>query len=285
MTLRTILVPAASRLDLTAPLDAALSIARPLRAHIDVVYASPSASIITAQVPEGASIGALDLGEIRRKARDVSERMKSRFQDWCAQNGIGHAPKDHLLGSTFARWSEEEQELAPGVAQWGRLADLIVVNRPKAFNVQSSQCFDGAVFAAGRPTLLVSGGKTDNPLRHILVAWNGSLEATHALALSIDLLHTAAQISIFSAPDGFEGRTKELDLAAALRWHGIEATCLGAPAETGSPGAALLETARAHNVSLILMGAYTHSPIREMLLGGVTRHVLDHAAIPVIMAH
>lgn len=283
MTLRTIFVPTASKLDLIGPLDAALSIARPLCAHIDVLYVMQSAVAVLSQFPETARV--LDADLIERESREMATRTKDRFHEWCSQNGLGHTPEHHLLGSTFARWKEEEQELQPAVARAGRLADIIVVSRPEISNVQSSQCFDAAVFASGRPTLIASKSAQGNPLRHVLIAWNGSLEATHAISSGIDVLHAAEQVSIFSVSEDAEASAPGLELADALRWHGVESTVLQNSHGAESIGESLLGTARRHHASLILMGAYTHSRIREMLLGGVTRHVLRRCDLPVMMAH
>jgi nucleotide-binding universal stress UspA family protein len=70
-----------------------------------------------------------------------------------------------------------------------------------------------------------------------------------------------------------------------LGWHGISAQRVAGAATAGSIGANLLATAAREHAGLLVMGAYTHGRFREMVLGGVTDHVLHHATIPVLLAH
>lgn len=83
-----------------------------------------------------------------------------------------------------------------------------------------------------------------------------------------------------AAEDGM----RELDLGAYLVWQGIRATALRAAPEQRSVGPALLEAAATHEATMLVMGAFTRSRVRSLLLGGVTSHVLRNATIPVIMA-
>jgi len=76
------------------------------------------------------------------------------------------------------------------------------------------------------------------------------------------------------------------DLSAYLRWHGIVAESMALPVPEGmSVGAAILGAAEAQGASMLALGAYTHSRVRELLLGGVTRHVIENARMPVLMGH
>ena len=120
---------------------------------------------------------------------------------------------------------------------------------------------------------------------HVLVAWNGSLEASHAVFGTLPLLHEASRVSIFSMSGAENDQATAAELAEALSWQGIRADEVGIPEATGSAGAALLGTAAQCSATLIVMGAYTHSRLRQSFLGGVTRHVLSEARIPVVMSH
>jgi nucleotide-binding universal stress UspA family protein len=174
-------------------------------------------------------------------------------------------------------------EVAPVVARCGRLSDIIVLNRP-SFSFASGEAFDAAVFESGRPTLLVSNTVSRNLLRHMVIAWNGSLEATRAVAGSMTLLHEAQQVSIFTTLDE-ETIEKDLDLAESLSWHGIHPCYLRPHPGEKSAGEALLRILGEVKPSMLVMGAYTHSRLRETFLGGVTREILAQAEIPVLMMH
>ena len=123
-------------------------------------------------------------------------------------------------------------------------------------------------------------------LRHVVVAWNGSLEAARVIGQSIELLHEAERVSVIHVEGLNVQKSPSSDLADYLRWHGIVARRLP-NIEAGhlSPGEAILAESARCGATMLVMGAYTHSRIPHFLLGGVTRHVLDHTTVPVLMAH
>ena len=75
------------------------------------------------------------------------------------------------------------------------------------------------------------------------------------------------------------------DLAAYLAWHGVKATTQSFHAGVTHAGEALEREVTAMGADLLVMGAYTHSRLRQLILGGVTRHMLHHSTIPVLMTH
>jgi nucleotide-binding universal stress UspA family protein len=119
----------------------------------------------------------------------------------------------------------------------------------------------------------------------VLVAWNGSAEASRAVFGVLPLLHAAARVSLFSVPTPENDEATGAELAEALSWQGIRAYDCLHPQNTEPIGAALLGAAARCEASLIVMGAYTHSRLRQSFLGGVTRHVLSEAPIPIVMCH
>jgi nucleotide-binding universal stress UspA family protein len=69
-----------------------------------------------------------------------------------------------------------------------------------------------------------------------------------------------------------------------LTWHGIRAHSVVDPKDEHATGAALISAACEQQATLIVMGAYTHSRLRQSFLGGVTRHLLAHTPVP-LMSH
>ncbi|MCW6512135.1 universal stress protein [Lichenifustis flavocetrariae] len=223
--------------------------------------------------------------DIEAEAKRTAERSKAAFAHVCEQAGIRSDGKFDDLRTTFGEWDERIGDLEPSVALAGRVCDLIIVNRPTATNLASELIFDAAVFATGRPTLVLSPKVPDNVLRHVVIAWNGSLEATRLIGHSLDLLHAADRVSIITADRSGSAAETPGDLANYLMWHGIRAHPLSAVSESNSVPEAILAGASKGEATMLLMGAYTHSRIRQFLLGGVTRHVLENSEIPVLMEH
>jgi nucleotide-binding universal stress UspA family protein len=118
-----------------------------------------------------------------------------------------------------------------------------------------------------------------------LIAWNGSREANRAVGAALELLSACRQVLVFCQAE--HGRTARdpTELIEALAWHGIAAKPAAAASPSDAIGSALLEVAKRERASLLVSGAYTHGRFRQMVLGGLTSHILHHAEIPALLIH
>jgi nucleotide-binding universal stress UspA family protein len=281
--IRTILVPMAGQSPVEPALDAALATARIIDADIRTLFIQPDPATAlgyTAEIPlAGRSPEAIirEMGEIAGGARD-------EFRAWQRANHVppaGCKPREGVSAS----WSNQVGSIESMVTRFGRLVDMIVTNRPTNNGLLTRHCFDAAVFGTGRPTLVVDGPLPKGFGESILIAWNGSLEASRALAGAMPLLDRAHRVSILSAHDYDDEAVDLTDLAEALSARGIHTPEVLFSAKRASAGAQLIAAAESQGASLIVMGAYTHSRLRESVLGGVTRHLLAHAPAPLLMCH
>ncbi|HEY0525498.1 MAG TPA: universal stress protein, partial [Stellaceae bacterium] len=170
-----------------------------------------------------------------------------------------------------------------------RYADLTIIANEKGENARTPEnrlAIEAALFESGRPVLLVPGDAASAArlLEHALVAWKPSPEAAHALGAAMPFLATAGSVTVFAASDRDVAATLPEELLTYLRRHGIDAAAPVFPAAE-TVGQALLGEAGRTGATLLVMGAYSHSRLRELILGGVTEHVLNNARIPVLMAH
>ncbi|ACA14664.1 UspA domain protein [Methylobacterium sp. 4-46] len=285
MVMRCILVPLAADLDPSPALDAAGRLARRLRAHVTVAYLAPTVEQVLAPLA-GLPASSLTVSAIKEGQRLAAAQARERVAAWCGREGIPLADAPERLDATFLRWTEVEGDADHALTMLGRIHDLVVVGRPRAGTPFTEAAFDTALFAVGRPVLMVGEAVPDDLLRHVVIAWNGSLEATHLVAQSIALLHEADRVTVIEAETARSGETRLADLGAYLHWHGIQADSARvrlAPGETEGEG--ILAEAARRGATLLAMGAFTHSRVRQLLLGGVTRHVVARAEIPVLMAH
>jgi len=282
--MRTILVPFAPGLASESALDAALSLAKSMNSHIRPIFVRPHPTAALVNIPN-TLVTTITREAIDREGSRMAREEKVRFESWRSRHAIPSAPTHNRLDSCFASWFETVGEIEQVVTRYGRLSDLIVVQRFGHDDVTGQRCFDAALFGTGRPTLLVPEKLPWAMIDHVLVAWNGSLEASHAVFGTLPLLHEASRVSIFTMPGAENDQATAAELAEALSWQGIRADEAGIPEATGSAGAALLGAAAQCNATMIVMGAYTHSRLRQSFLGGVTRHVLSEATIPVVMSH
>jgi nucleotide-binding universal stress UspA family protein len=282
--IRTILAPLAEGLDSEALLDATLPLGQKFNSHIRAVFIRPDPDTLRVLVPEiaGGAWGAY--AELERKFRESVAEQRRRFEDWRARRGL---PTDVAPGydGCSASWSEQIGDIESIVTKLGRVNDLIVVERPVSAALATQSCFDAAVFGTGRPTLVLSGHQQRDITDHVMIAWNGSLEATRATAAAMPFLHRSKRVSIFTSLK-YGTDTSDLgDLAEALRWHGIRTPEVVFPDKAESTGPALEAAANKHEATMLVMGAYTHSRLRQTFLGGVTEYLLAHSPIPLLMSH
>lgn len=286
MHLRCLLVPTGPGLDATRRLDAALRLGRRLHAHIGVAFVAPGPEHVLASLGSLAHVDGTTLEAIRQGVREAAAAGKAALEAWCGREGVPLVAGSDRLDATFATWTEFSGEVEPLLTLTGRVNDLVIVDRPDPARSFTGRALDTALFAIGRPTLMVGEAVPHDLLDHVVVAWNGSLEATRLIGQSIALLHDAARVTVVHARTERFEEARAADLCAYLRWHGITAEAVTLPAGDGtSVGAAILAEAGRRNASMLALGAYTHSRVRELLLGGVTRHVIEHVPIPVLMAH
>ncbi|CAH2602872.1 Universal stress protein [Rhodovastum atsumiense] len=166
----------------------------------------------------------------------------------------------------------------------GRRADLIVMARPEADDdVATRQAFRAALFQTERPLLVVPPvGPVDSFGHRVAIAWRDDTRAVKAVLPALRLLAGAQVVQVIT---GQRPGTIVPGLPAVLAEHEVNATLH--PLDLGAEpfGQVLLRETRALEADLLVMGAFAHTQIRELLLGGTTRYVLEHAELPVLMRH
>jgi nucleotide-binding universal stress UspA family protein len=280
---RTILVPLTAALPAETLLDAALALARRMSANIHAMFILPNPHSTLAYLPDVVLAAGLTREIIERETQEAAAEAKGRFTSWRTRNNLPETAGGSL-DTCFAAWAEQIGEIETVVTRWGRLVDLIVVPKPALSAIQAHRCFDAAVFGSGRPTLVAGDETHFDVTDHIMIAWNGSLEASRAVFGAMPLLHLAGRVSIFAVPQYDIEDVDPADLAEYLSWHGIRAHPIAGPKGEHATGAALVSAASEQQACLIVMGAYTHSRLRQSFLGGVTRHLLAHAPVPLLMS-
>jgi nucleotide-binding universal stress UspA family protein len=258
-----------------ATLEAGFLVATQFDAQLEVLHVRADPATLLPIVGEGMS-GAM----VEQVMEAMTEAVEGRAQR-------ARAAFDRIaakVGATAA-WRQEigiEPVVLAGVA---RLSDLTVIGRPEATSEsQFPASLESALFDTGRPVLVVPPNPLPTIGRRIGIAWNGSPKASRAVAASLPFLEKAETITVLTVAVGRRGSSGEA-LAAYLGLHGLKAAVESADPQGKSAGKALLEHAQGRGVDLLVMGAWGHSRIRELILGGVTREVLAQTALPVLMAH
>ncbi|CAA7626467.1 universal stress protein [Magnetospirillum sp. UT-4] len=279
---RTILVPfadpgCAGALEATFRLFPAAH-ATALHVRIDPTAAVP----LVGEGMSGAMVEEM-LNAAERQAAERAQAARAAFDQVRARFGVTLQAAPPAAGPT-ADWLEVAGREEEAVAWRGRLHDLVVTGCPReGAETPSLLTLNAALLESGRPLLLAPTTPPAGPASRIAVAWNGSAEAGRAIAAALPLLATASAVTVLTITE--DDRTRGVpaaELETYLAWHGVAAQFRTVTAGAQA-GQVLLDECR--GADLLVMGAYTHSRLRQMILGGVTRHVLQHAELPVLMSH
>jgi nucleotide-binding universal stress UspA family protein len=288
VSIKTILVPVNSGTISRSPLDLAFMTAAKFQAHVDVLHVRPDPRNMIPYVGEGMSGALIEevMGAADREAGDRANAVHTLFNEYLTSRGVHLASVPQAGAGVTASWIEDAGRDDEAVTRYGRLTDLIVVNRPlKEAEVPTTTVFEAALFETGQPLLVAPPDPVADFGENIMIAWNGSPEATGAVSAAIPFLTRAKRVSIMSATAWGEGMLSVEGVAHRLSWHGVQVDVKTIGAPDRPVGEIVLAEAASRGADMIVMGAYTQSRLRQMILGGVTRHVLSYATIPLLMSH
>ncbi len=288
MAIKTVLVPLDGSETGLSVLEAAYLAGPGGAAHFDVLYASADPMDTVPLLGEGMSAAMIE-DMIEQAGNEVELREKRAhdfFDDFVKRHSIPLSLAPGEGNGASASWIVEQGREDEIIARRGRFADLTIVARPgRDSAVSVGMALNAALFETGRPVLVAPPAPPPAKARRAAVAWNGSAEASRALKAALPILESLESVRVLSLDTDKTDASGAGELKAYLAWHGIEAD-VQTPAPDGrAVGAVLLEACSDFDADLLVMGGYGHSRMRQLILGGVTRHVLEQATLPVLMAH
>lgn len=150
--------------------------------------------------------------------------------------------------------------------------------------------FATLLLESGRPVLVVPARfKSQRPAKHVVVAWRPTREATRALHDAMPLLHAAESVDVLEVGpedgEGGDGPQPGADIATHLARHGLKVRVVLSERSGESVAMALMKHVEQSGAELLVAGGYGHSRFREWVLGGVTRELLKHTAVPILFSH
>jgi nucleotide-binding universal stress UspA family protein len=271
--IKDILVALAPRDETDPARDYALAMAVACNAHLTAAAYPVVPEIPGSVFPEFAA-GLVQKAQVEAETAVNSARV--RFEQAALTAGVAHS---------FHGVSSFLHSAVSDFAARMRTADLgILTQHSDELERYGDMFLEGALFRSGRPTIIVPNGYTGRfSTDRILIAWDGSVHATRAIAGAMPLLENA-NIEVFTVEEAAKGRDfRGGALVEHLRRHGLNAG-LAQRSERDIPEAILRE-AELFRASLVVMGGYGHSRFREFVFGGATRLMLRKMSVPVLMAH
>jgi len=184
-----------------------------------------------------------------------------------------------------AEWRAADDSGPTAIGIIGRAYDMIVMPQPGALPKMPESVFETALFDSGRPVLVVPPNFSGMVGRRILFAWNGSTESARAISLAMPVMSRAESIDVLSVDGAMVPGPSSSEIADSLRSHGLNVSSQHVKPGTRSAGQTIVDTAIAGGCDLIVKGAYTQSRLRQMIFGGMTRHLILHSPLPVLFSY
>ena len=209
-------------------------------------------------------------------AEDAEERQRVA--------AVKQAFDARALGLT-AEWRAADDSGPTAIGIIGRAYDLIVMPQPGALPKMPESVFETALFDSGRPVLVVPARFSGMVGKKVLFAWNGSTESARAISLAMPVMSRAESIDVLSVDGAMVPGPSSAEIADSLRSHGLNVTSQHVKPGTRTAGQTIVDTAIAGGCDLIVKGAYTQSRLRQMIFGGMTRHLILHSPLPVLFSY
>lgn len=215
------------------------------------------------------------------KVAERAEQIEAVFRAGLAESGLTGA------------WLTGDADPPQALVRLAHHSDLVVIGQPDPDSPTAGrigELIEQLLLHAGRPLLLVPyAGRFDAIGSRVLIGWTETRESARAVHDALPLLAGATAVTALTILEArhapVDSEPPAAELAQHLQRHGIAATAARTVTDGIANADALLSYACDIGVDLLVMGGYGHSPLRERMLGGVTRSLLQHMTVPVLMSH
>ncbi|MCK6454164.1 MAG: universal stress protein [Alphaproteobacteria bacterium] len=279
MALTNILVHIDNGRAVAARLDVALQLAGRHNAHLTALYAIAAPRVpehVRTMIPESV------LQLQARQAADAANKAHATFDSACRAAGLG----------ARSEWRQTAGEPLEQLALHARYADMAIVGQadPDEGDGERVDLPGMLALAVGRPVLAVPYvGKYPRVGDNVMICWNASREATRAVNDALPILERAKSVTVMTVnPQGGTGGHGEqpgADISLHLARHGVKVASTHIVSNELDPADLILSRAADLSVDLLVMGVYGRSRLREIVFGGVSRHMLRHMTVPVLLSH
>lgn len=269
-------------------LTAAFQLARTYKSHLTGLFIRPDPRSAIPFMGEGLTADAIqDLVEAsEREGRQRAEQAKTAFESAAKTHKVPAGDGLEKKAAPSCEWQEIVGFIADRVGRETRVADLAVLPQPgDGAPRDAGDLLHEVLYRSGRPLMMIPAQCPSEIGRRIVIAWNGSAESTRSVAAALPLLERAESVRILGIGEPDPDRPGLEALATYLARHGIESEAEQIETGEDGAGATLMSALVKRQADLLVMGAFSHSRWREMVLGGVTRHAIQNAPIPAFMSH
>ncbi len=281
MSMKTILVPTENHDAMQSALATALLLAR----RCDSYMEGFALRLAITEFIGADMAGGIPLETYKNDSVEEAKQARQAFESFMQKENVPRSAG--AAASLSFGWLDEAPEGENFVGSYGRVFDVIVMNRPDANSTGLYyRAIESGLFESGRPILLSPPSPPRQIGTNVLIAWNCSTEQSRATALAMPLLQKADRVTVLTVVGGtgVAGPSAE-QLIRYLQRNGIGAEPMRVELGGRSTGEAILAAAQSLGCDLLIKGAYTQSRLRQLIFGGATQHVLAKADLPVLLAN
>jgi nucleotide-binding universal stress UspA family protein len=286
---KTILIPVSGGDSDQAVLKMGYVVASSFAAHLDFVHVEgeiADAVEFTRDIDFARGMGLqLSLRKLKCDCEIDGQAARLHVEDFCDRNEISGGftapfPCDRVTG----KWQSIDHDGPRRLISLARQHDLVIMGRSSRRSLYSRYLMERILLECGRPILLVPSGWNASSTRTVAVWWKDHAAAARAVTAAMPLLDKAKHVSFLSVDEGASCSCEmALDVARELGWHGIEADARQLPRIEQSVINRLWRASQ--GADLVVMGAFGHSRLHELIFGGCTQSALDIGYLPVFMMH
>lgn len=256
----------------------ALLVAKHFSVHLEILHSIAGVKI-NRQIP------AHILKELDDFAKDKQEVESQEFEDMIHKisNEMDiKITKEPLSGEFSVHPLIQLGDRSSMIAQESKYSDLVVLPAPT--DGVLSDTFEAVILNSGKPVIVIPRIMEKFDSKNIIIAWNNSSQAARAITASIDILKNANKVHLVSSPEYLDEDDSLEKIKAYLALHGVKITS-ELLKTTLHPGEALLNTAQSGGYDMIVVGAYGHDGLKELMFGGATKYLLKHSKLPMFMTN
>ncbi|MBX2868573.1 MAG: universal stress protein [Acidiferrobacterales bacterium] len=287
MSIHAILVPTDGGDTLQNLLEAALVVARRFEAHISVLHVSERK--LKKSVPKDISKNLKKslLDEEMSILSGVASEVEERVEAFARKRRIELTDRPMKQPGVTISFHHERGKTTDVMVHWSRMFDTTAVMRPTfksgiGWRKASKKYHESIMMQSGRPVLLVPPQWEVHKAQHAVVAWNHSLEASRAVAMTYPWLVEMKKVTVVVPKANLADGEKVVE---NLAWNGAKAELMPLNRRTSSVGKRLLRICDNIGADFLVMGGYSHSRVQERVFGGTTEYVLQNSKIITVMVH
>lgn len=288
MSIKIILVPIGGGSVSMDALNRAFVVANRFGAHVKALHVMERVSdAVSFEFHLPAKLRGSVKASAEQSALTHASELRAAFGTACQQANITLSDRPIEGDAPSASWHQEFGHVEDILVRHARLSDLVTVPRPVKRDGTGRRSpvgrgIEAMLCGTGRPVLIEPPMAKVEQCERVAIGWNESTEASRAIAMTWPWLVSLGAVTILSSKKREAGANALIEY---LSWHGITSSVVFLEGRGDSVGEAMLNVCAAEDTGLLVVGGFSHARARELLFGGVTRHLLTYSNIPTLMVH